>query len=66
MRTVFKESLDVPSLLIIIIQEKTHGYDSSFVHSVSFMKGIDDVEASNFYSHTMNTREIRVHGMKIM
>ena len=62
MRTVFKESLELAQPFV----QKTHGYDSSLIHSVSFMKGIDDVEASNFYSQTMNTGEIRVHGMKIM
>ena len=42
------------------VQEKTHGYDSN----IPITKGTDDLEASDFF--TMNPRETRDHGLKIM
>ena len=42
------------------VQEKTHGYDSN----IPYHGGIDDLEASDFL--TMNSRETRGHGKKIM
>ena len=55
-------ALNLPSLAfctLVVLEGKTHGYDSS-----SIMKGIDYVEASDFF--TMKTTETRGHGMKIM
>ena len=42
------------------VQEKTHGYDSN----IPYHDGIDDLESSDFF--TMNSRETRGHGKKIM